>query len=62
MGRRITDEILDTFAVRGTPEEIAPQIQQRLGDVVDRVSLYMPYGGSSSHDVVPRIFAGLRQL
>jgi probable F420-dependent oxidoreductase len=61
MGRRITDDILDAFAVKGTPEQIPGLLQQRFGDLVDRISLYMPYGGESGHDVAPRILAGLKQ-
>src|SRR5487761_2713948 len=55
MGRRIPDEILETFAVRGTPEEIPGRLQGRFGDLIDRLSLYMPYGGPSGQDVAPRI-------
>ncbi len=58
MGGLITDEILDAFAVRGTPEEIPGLLQQRFGDIVDRISLYMPY----DQGVAPRIMAGLRDL
>lgn len=59
MGRRITDEILDAFAVRGTPEQIPGLLQGRFGDIVDRISLYMPYHDSG---VAPRILAGMREL
>lgn len=59
MGRLITDEILDGFAVRGTPEEVPALLQQRFGDIVDRISLYMPY---DDQGVAPRILAGLRDL
>ena len=51
MGRRIDDDVLDAFAVRGTPEQIAALLQERFGGVIDRVSLYMPYRTGS--DVVP---------
>ncbi len=43
MGKLIDDEILNTFAVVGAPEEIAPELQRRYGDVVDRISFYAPY-------------------
>jgi probable F420-dependent oxidoreductase len=59
MGRRITDEILDAFAVQGAPDEIPVLLHRRFGDVVDRISLYMPYRDSGA---VPRILAGLREL
>jgi probable F420-dependent oxidoreductase len=64
MGRRITDEMLDSFAVIGRPEEIPALLQRRFGDVIDRISLYMPYGGhdGGDQDLAPRILAGLKQL
>jgi alkanesulfonate monooxygenase SsuD/methylene tetrahydromethanopterin reductase-like flavin-dependent oxidoreductase (luciferase family) len=43
MGKLIDDEILTTFAVVGPPEEIAPELQRRYGDVIDRISFYAPY-------------------
>jgi probable F420-dependent oxidoreductase len=58
MGTLITDEILDAFAVRGTPEEIPGHLERRFGDLVDRISLYMPF---DDHGVTPRIIAGLKQ-
>ena len=39
----ITDEILDAFAVVAEPERIAPELQARYGDVVQRLSFYAPY-------------------
>ena len=43
MGNLITDEILNTFAVVGSPEHIAPELSKRYGDVIDRLSFYAPY-------------------
>jgi len=43
MGTLIDDEILNTFAVVGAPEDIAPELSQRYGDVVQRISFYAPY-------------------
>ena len=43
MGALITDEILNTFAVVGAPEAIAPELRQRYGDVIQRISFYAPY-------------------
>jgi len=59
MGRRISDDVLDAFAVQGTPEEIPVLLSARFGDLVDRISLYMPYQG---HEVAPRVLAGMRDL
>ncbi|WP_296605557.1 TIGR03617 family F420-dependent LLM class oxidoreductase [Nocardioides sp.] len=38
----VTDEMLETLAVRGTPEECAAEIGRRFGDVADRVCCYFP--------------------
>ena len=38
----VTDEMLETLAVRGTPEECAAEIQRRFGDVAERVCGYFP--------------------
>jgi probable F420-dependent oxidoreductase len=48
MGTRITDEILETFAVVGEPEAIAPELHKRYGDIVDRISFYAPYASDRS--------------
>jgi probable F420-dependent oxidoreductase len=43
MGGLIDDEILNTFAVVGEPERIAPELKRRYGDVIQRISFYAPY-------------------
>ncbi len=43
MGSLITDEVLQTFAVVGEPEAIAPELHKRYGDVIQRISFYAPY-------------------
>ena len=43
MGTLIDDEILETFAVVGEPEEIGPELRKRYGDVISRLSFYAPY-------------------
>jgi probable F420-dependent oxidoreductase len=43
MGNLITDEVLETFAVVGEPESIAPELHKRYGDVIQRISFYAPY-------------------
>jgi probable F420-dependent oxidoreductase len=43
MGTLIDDEILNTFAVVGPPENIAPELGRRYGDVINRISFYAPY-------------------
>jgi probable F420-dependent oxidoreductase len=43
MGNLVTDEILNTFAVVGEPERVAPELLRRYGDVIGRISFYAPY-------------------
>jgi probable F420-dependent oxidoreductase len=57
MGNLINDEILSTFAVVGRPEQIAPELLRRYGDVVQRVSFYAPY--KSDPDLWRQVLADL---
>ena len=60
MGQLISDEMLETFAVVGPPESIAPELGRRYGDVIDRISFYAPYGDHPERwDQVMREIAGL---
>jgi len=43
MGDLITDEILHTFAVVAEPEKLAAGLDERYGDIVQRLSFYAPY-------------------
>jgi probable F420-dependent oxidoreductase len=43
MGTLIDDEVLNTFAVVGAPEQVAPELHARYGDVISRISFYAPY-------------------
>jgi probable F420-dependent oxidoreductase len=43
MGRRIPDEMLDAFAVRGRPDELPGLVKARFGGIIDRLSFYAPY-------------------
>ncbi|MYB03171.1 MAG: LLM class flavin-dependent oxidoreductase, partial [Acidimicrobiaceae bacterium] len=45
MGNLIDDEVLNTFAVVAPPEEIAPELARRYGDVISRISFYVPVQG-----------------
>ncbi|MEM1334896.1 MAG: LLM class flavin-dependent oxidoreductase, partial [Actinomycetota bacterium] len=58
MGELIDDEILNTFAVVGEPEQIAPELTQRYGDVIQRLSFYAPY--SSDPERWANVMADLR--
>jgi probable F420-dependent oxidoreductase len=59
MGLLVTDEILHTFAVVGSPEDVPGLLRDRFDGLVDRVSIYQPYEAAT--DVTPRILAGLRR-
>jgi probable F420-dependent oxidoreductase len=43
MASLIDDEMLNTFAVVGPPDEIAPMITARYGSLIDRVAFNAPY-------------------
>jgi len=43
MANLIDDDLLDTFAVVAEPDDVAKQLLQRFGDVVQRISFYAPY-------------------
>jgi probable F420-dependent oxidoreductase len=43
MGKVITDDILDAFAVRGSTSEIPRLLLDRYGELVDRIAFYAPY-------------------
>jgi len=58
MGTLVTDEILETFAVVGAPEETGPELQRRYGDVISRMSFYAPYAGD--RDRWQRVLADMR--
>ena len=42
MGARITDDLLEAFAVVGEPKDIAPEMLRRYGDFTDRTSASFP--------------------
>jgi probable F420-dependent oxidoreductase len=43
MGELITDDVLDAFAVSGSPAQVVGALRARFGDLVTRISLYTPY-------------------
>ncbi len=58
MGKLIDDDILDAFAVVASPDQVAAGIIGRIGDIVDRVSLYTPY--AADQDVAGQILSELK--
>ena len=57
MGKRVTDDILQAFAVVGPMNEIAGKIRARIGEYADRVSFGVPYVGNPEYwtDVVAEL-------
>ena len=43
MPELITDEMLRTFAVEATPDEVGPALKKRYEGLIDRVALYVPF-------------------
>jgi probable F420-dependent oxidoreductase len=58
MGNLIDEEILNTFAVVGEPEQVAPELHRRYGDVIQRISFYAPY--KSDPERWKRVFEDLK--
>lgn len=58
MGTLITDDMVETFAVVGEPEEIPKLVLARYGDVLDRVNFYAPY--KSDPERWSKILAGFK--
>ena len=59
MGPLLGNDVVETFAVVGTPEEAAAEVLRRYGDVFDRLTLYMPY--AADPDLVVRATAAVRE-
>jgi probable F420-dependent oxidoreductase len=43
MAALISDEMLDAFAIVATPDALADALHGRFGDLIARISLYLPY-------------------
>jgi probable F420-dependent oxidoreductase len=48
LGSVISDEMVDAFAVVGTPEEAAAEVKRRYGDVATRITVAVPEGAEPS--------------
>ena len=59
MSKLITDDMVDTIAVPGTPAECARTLVDRFGAVADRVCLYFP-GGQPSDEALARLVEEIR--
>ena len=55
MASLITDEMVDTYAVTGTHDTIAAQLQQRYAGLLDRTAFYQPHQPGLDDPRVPRV-------
>jgi len=55
MGREITDEMLEVFAVTAPYDKIGPAVLAKYGGILDRVAFYMPYNPGADDDRWRRI-------
>ncbi len=60
MGERITDEMLDAFAIVAPIEDVPAQVGERFGDLVDRFSFYAPY--RMEEDKLADVLAKFKEL
>lgn len=61
MGHFITDEVLETFAVVGCPEEVGGELLRRYGDVASRVASYERPRPDPAANAWPSVTRVLRQ-
>jgi probable F420-dependent oxidoreductase len=54
----VTDEMVETLAVRGTPQQCADELLRRFGDVADRVCAYFP-GHDPGHEQIASLARSL---
>jgi alkanesulfonate monooxygenase SsuD/methylene tetrahydromethanopterin reductase-like flavin-dependent oxidoreductase (luciferase family) len=59
MAALVDDDVLQRFAVRGEPHQVAKAVLARYGDVADRVNLYLPYAAGT--DLAAEVLAGFRR-
>jgi hypothetical protein len=55
MGELITDDMLHTFSVVGTPAEVGKGLRDKLGDIAQRLSFYATYA------VDPEVWGQVRE-
>jgi probable F420-dependent oxidoreductase len=58
MAAAVPDEVAAEITVAGRPEEIAAQVVERYGDLVDRIAFNAPY--AAAPEVWARVLAGFR--
>lgn len=59
MSTLVTDEMVDTIAVHGTPDEVAKEIVARYGTYADRICAYFPFY-TATDDLIGEFVAALK--
>ncbi len=62
MGTLVGDEMLDEYAVVGTPEEVVGKLRARFGGVVQRVQLDDEWFEELSHDDIRALVDAIKQI
>jgi hypothetical protein len=55
----VTDEVLDTFAICGTPDEVARKLLDRYGDIAQRIS---PVGYTADKTVAKAMAVAMKKV
>ena len=58
MGELITDEVVEAFAVVASPDKVPGEVLARFGDVIDRISFYLPY--QADEEQMRAVLAGFK--
>jgi probable F420-dependent oxidoreductase len=58
MGELVTDDVVDAFAVVAPPDKVPGEMLARYGDVIDRISFYLPY--QADEDQIREVLAGFK--
>jgi len=58
MGELIDDDVLNAFAVVAQPDDVSAEVKARYGDVIDRLSFYLPY--QMPDDELSAVLAGFQ--
>jgi len=60
MGNLISDEMLSTFSVGASPDELGAALLERYTGAADRLMLYLPFSPESDRAFWPRLVQSLR--
>jgi len=60
MGELITEDILSAFAVVAAPDDVPGEVLTRFGDVIDRLSFYLPY--QADEEQIKSILTGFKSV